>query len=192
MLDRQQRQCMGLQVVCVAQGVYGGYTRRQQGLTVDLGKASEHSTAHHLSDPQSFNNHSCGSGVSSCRPALPPPATLTLPPGFMPRTAVEMAGGGLGPEPPANRPPAMSPAFLLYRLTCCPAVNSSGCSRQTSDRWAGRQAGRQADTGMAEERQDQGWLEPCACIQSSQATKDWPCHRLCTNGRVSSELQLLH
>lgn len=37
---------------------------------------------------------------------------LTRPPGFMPMTAVEMAGGGLGPEPPANSPPAESLAFL--------------------------------------------------------------------------------
>jgi hypothetical protein len=51
----------------------------------------------------------------------------TLPPGFMPMTAVDSAGGGLGPLPPANSPPAESFIFLAVTLTGCPATNSSGC-----------------------------------------------------------------
>jgi hypothetical protein len=75
---------------------------------------------------------------------IPAIAPLTRPPGFMPITAVEMAGGGLGPEPPANKPPAVSFIFLAYKLTASPAVNSSGY-RWLAGGQAGRGAGRQKD-----------------------------------------------
>eukprot|EP00878_Enallax_costatus_P030247 GHUV01032916.1.p1 GENE.GHUV01032916.1~~GHUV01032916.1.p1 ORF type:complete len:169 (-),score=9.57 GHUV01032916.1:493-999(-) len=52
--------------------------------------------------------------------------TVRLPPGFIPMTAVDRAGGGFGPEPPANSPPAVSPAFFTTTLTGCPATNSKG------------------------------------------------------------------
>lgn len=63
----------------------------------------------------------------------------TRPPGRMPTTAVESAGGGLGPEPPANRPPALSLAFLAVTMIRSPATNSNGCEggRTTKHKHAG-------------------------------------------------------
>lgn len=59
-------------------------------------------------------------------------AALTLPPGFMPITALEMACGGLGPDEPANRPPPpLSPTgFITDPVTNSPTTNSSGCGRR--------------------------------------------------------------
>lgn len=51
----------------------------------------------------------------------------TLPPSFMPITALESAGGAFGPPPPANSPFALSLIFLPALLTVAPAVNSNGC-----------------------------------------------------------------
>ncbi len=55
-------------------------------------------------------------------------ALLTLPPFFIPKTAVESAGGGFGPPCPEKSPPALSVIFFAACSdTCSPATNSNGC-----------------------------------------------------------------
>lgn len=51
----------------------------------------------------------------------------TLPPLRMPNTAVERAGGGLGPPAPEKSPPAESLIFRALLDTGSPAMNSKGC-----------------------------------------------------------------
>jgi hypothetical protein len=53
--------------------------------------------------------------------------TERLPPGFMPKTATDSAGGGLGPLCPENNPPAVSPAVFSMKPTFLPAVKLNGC-----------------------------------------------------------------
>eukprot|EP00882_Tetradesmus_deserticola_P026273 GHRQ01028950.1.p3 GENE.GHRQ01028950.1~~GHRQ01028950.1.p3 ORF type:complete len:111 (+),score=31.16 GHRQ01028950.1:245-577(+) len=63
----------------------------------------------------------------------------TLPPGFMPMTAVDSAGGGLGPDPPANSPPAVSPAIFVVTFMDSPTVNSNGCNGSRGSSSSGNQ-----------------------------------------------------
>lgn len=53
----------------------------------------------------------------------------TRPPFFMPRTAVDSAGGGLGPLWPENAalPPPPSAFFAFLCPTGLPAMNPNGC-----------------------------------------------------------------
>lgn len=55
----------------------------------------------------------------------------TLPPFFMPMTAEESAGGGLGPPMPEKLPPACPPSALraLRSDTGLPAVKVKGCTQ---------------------------------------------------------------
>lgn len=54
----------------------------------------------------------------------------TLPPSFIPMTAVERAGGGLGPLSPVNNPPPPRSEIVFEpKPTGSPAVNAKGCKK---------------------------------------------------------------